>query len=115
MLIENRPNGPVGVNFSRQTLATGVTCISGFRDKDAEEDREATEAPRGVISFVCDAHLPQGVSNASVTSDRVKTANACGCEASVEETGDEGPIDPQLDVRTDAPQVAGFQYRGGTG
>ncbi len=30
MLIENRPNGPVGVNFSRQTLATGATCISGF-------------------------------------------------------------------------------------
>ncbi len=29
MLIENRPNGPVGVNFSRQTLATGATCISG--------------------------------------------------------------------------------------
>ncbi len=32
MLIENRSNGPVGVNFSRQTLATGATCISGISD-----------------------------------------------------------------------------------
>ncbi len=43
MLIGSHPNGPVGVNISRRTLATGATCTSGKQDSNCSRSWSAGE------------------------------------------------------------------------
>ena len=43
MLIGSHPNGPVGVNISRRTLATGATCTSGKQDSNCSRSWSARE------------------------------------------------------------------------